>query len=249
MIPVPLNFLRELVPAGDVGVMQEGPFLLESGWRTGGIVVGDREFRLTIPAVPDALLDEPGAVVASIQDDRMPYWAFVWPAALPMAAAVLQANWDRSLRVLELGCGTGLVGLAALARGQHVTFTDYEPRAVALAGHNALQNGFSNFAARELDWRAPDVEQFPVIVGCDLLYQESACEPLLRLLDRMLLPTGECWLADGGRPPAYRFWKIAREHGYHITIHSRNGELLERPTQDFQLFVVSRPCSARRSNS
>jgi predicted nicotinamide N-methyase len=202
--------------------------------------VGGREFCLTIPAVPDALLDDPAAQAASLADDRMPYWAFVWPSALPMAAAVLDTSWDPRLPVLELGCGTGLVGLAALSRGHHVTFTDYEPRAVALARYNAEQNGFTRFTAHELDWRTPMNEQYPLILGCDLLYQESAFQPLLKLLEQMLPPGGECWLGDGGRSAARWFLHHARERGFEVEIRGANGQMLENPASDFQMFVVRR---------
>ncbi len=43
-------------------------------------------------------------------------------------------------RFLEVGCGTGLVGLAAARAGARVTCTDANPHAVALARHNAKQN-------------------------------------------------------------------------------------------------------------
>jgi predicted nicotinamide N-methyase len=241
MIPKPVNFRTELRPlAVRGGEDVSGPYHLAGGWQTGEVAVGKWTCRLTIPAIPDALLDDPESVAANVSDDRMPYWAFVWPAALPMAAAVQQSGWQTSLRVLELGCGTGLVGLAALAAGLHVTFTDYEPRAVQLARHNAILNGYSQFAARVLDWRNPESEQFPVILGCDLLYQESAFEPLLNLLEQMLAPGGECWLGDGGRSSAVKFWYLARERGYGVEVRGDDGQALESPAQNFQLFVLRR---------
>lgn len=44
------------------------------------------------------------------------------------------------LRVLEVGCGTGLVGLTAAKQGAEVTLTDANPFAVELARHNAKEN-------------------------------------------------------------------------------------------------------------
>ena len=157
-----------------------------------------------------------------------------------MAAAVLRADWHANLRVLELGCGTGLVGLAALARGTHVTLTDYEPKAVQLGRHNAIQNGYSKFSTRVLDWRKPGSEQYSVILGCDLLYQESAFDPLLNLIEQMLEPDGECWLGDGGRNAAVKFWSLAQERGYDVEVRAEDGQLRETPVRDFQLFVIRR---------
>lgn len=44
-------------------------------------------------------------------------------------------------RFLEIGCGSGLVSLVAARHGGLVTCTDMNPQAVALARHNAKQNG------------------------------------------------------------------------------------------------------------
>jgi release factor glutamine methyltransferase len=44
------------------------------------------------------------------------------------------------MRFLEVGCGAGLVSLVAAHIGAHVTCTDANPRAVALARHNAREN-------------------------------------------------------------------------------------------------------------
>ncbi len=45
-------------------------------------------------------------------------------------------------QVLDLGCGTGLVGLAALRRGAQVTLADVSARAVASARRTVAANGF-----------------------------------------------------------------------------------------------------------
>ncbi|MFO0975376.1 MAG: methyltransferase domain-containing protein [Planctomycetaceae bacterium] len=240
MIPRPINMRTELLPEGGSQDRQieRSAGALRGGWVSGETEIDGFRWKLTVPGNPDALLDDDGVVAASQTDDRMPYWAYVWPAALPMAKAVLRADWLVPSRVLELGCGTGLVGLAALQRGHHVTFTDYEPLSVAVARHNAEQNGFSQFEARTLDWREPPEERYPVIIGCDLLYQENHFTPILDLLHRMLPPNGICWLGDGGRSVTRRFWYLARERGFDVSVLDANGELLAAPASDYQLFVL-----------
>lgn len=49
----------------------------------------------------------------------------------------------RGLHFLEVGCGAGLVSMVAARAGCVVTCTDANPQAVALAAHNAKQNGLS----------------------------------------------------------------------------------------------------------
>ena len=62
----------------------------------------------------------------------MPYWAYLWPGAYLLAEAVVREPWPEPvdgrilLEALEIGCGLGLAGLAALARGLRVQFTDYD---------------------------------------------------------------------------------------------------------------------------
>ena len=57
---------------------------------------------------------------------------------------------DAGDRVLDLGCGCGVVGVvAALQCGPegHVAFVDSNVRAVAVAEHNARANGVASFQA------------------------------------------------------------------------------------------------------
>lgn len=44
-------------------------------------------------------------------------------------------------KVLDLGCGCGIVGIWAALRGAEVVLTDVDPRAVACAAANAIRNG------------------------------------------------------------------------------------------------------------
>ncbi|MFO0919991.1 MAG: methyltransferase, partial [Planctomycetaceae bacterium] len=116
------------------------------GWTETNYQIDDRTLRLTLPALPDAFLDDPEVQAAHDKSEYMPYWAYLWPSAVHMARLVYRAEWQAGREVLELGAGIGLVGLAALARGDSVTFSDYEPQAVQLALHNAALNGLSQRA-------------------------------------------------------------------------------------------------------
>ena len=41
-----------------------------------------------------------------------PYWAKIWPAAPLLAEALIRSELAPGPRMLELGCGSGLVGIA-----------------------------------------------------------------------------------------------------------------------------------------
>ncbi len=215
--------------------------LLPCGWVVREYAVEGRVLKLTVPDRPDALLEDREVLAASERDDYMPYWAYLWPAAIHMSKSVMQTDWPTGTRILELGCGVGLVGLAALARGHHVTMTDYDAKSVEVARHNALINNFQNFEAAQLDWRAPPSATYPVILGCDLLYEQRNHVPILDLLEKMLEPSGICWLADGGRSVAHQFWYLARERGYAVTMRDHEGNEINQPGLRYQMFELHRP--------
>lgn len=58
-----------------------------------------------------------------------------------LLAKVVHEQAKPGLRFLEVGCGTAFVSLVAARAGCEVTCTDANPHAVALAAHNAKQNG------------------------------------------------------------------------------------------------------------
>jgi predicted nicotinamide N-methyase len=184
------------------------------GWTTDNVSIAGRNFRLTFPARPDALLDDPAVEVAHARDGYMPYWGYIWPSAWDMAAEVLRGQWTGPRDVLELGSGVGVVGLAGLAAGLNVTFTDYDEQSVALSLHNANQNGWTDAEGIVLDWRRPPSRRFPIVFACELIYETRNHEPVLGALDAMLADDGVCYLADPGRTQAPAFFALAKQRGY-----------------------------------
>jgi predicted O-methyltransferase YrrM len=83
-------------------------------------------------------------------------------------------------KVLELGCGTGVVGLtcAKLNLAESVTLTDSEPSLWPILRNNIQANSIRNDAIRihELDWRDTTTflsvgqERFDMILAADVLY-------------------------------------------------------------------------------
>ena len=214
MTPAPHPDILEFRdPSTRLATVPKGLRDVPGGWAEREWTIEGRVFRLILPASPDDLLDDADVHAAFDQDEYMPYWAYMWPAALKMAAAVLRTHWTPETEVLELGAGIGLVGLAGLSQGLRVTFSDYEPKAVELALFNARRAGFPQAAGLVLDWRNPPARQFQLLWGCDLLYEERNHEPLLDLTRRMLAPGGTAWFADGGRAKAERFCRLLPEFG------------------------------------
>jgi predicted nicotinamide N-methyase len=186
------------------------------------VVVNQRQILIERPAESDALLDEPAILAANLNDDYMPYWADIWPAARMMAKAILREPFENfpqpSGEALELGCGLGLAGIAALMRGLRVVFSDYDLTALKFAERNARLNGLVRFRTMPLDWRfPPDNQQFPLIIAADLTYEMRNVEPLVALIRRLLLPGGTCLLTDPDRSPAPRLRERLAEVGLPYT--------------------------------
>lgn len=194
------------------------------------VVVGVQTFCLTLPADPNRFLNDPETLAfRPDDDDYAPYWPHLWSSALPMAEAIEVADWTGVTRTLELGCGVGLVGLAALARGLEVTFSDYEPHAVQLACHNARANGFDKVRSLILDWREPVPQRYPLILACDVIYDERDHLPLLNLLTTMLDERGCCWIGDAGRQSASSFVELARRRDFDVELRDESGKIMSAP--------------------
>ena len=201
---------------------------IPGGWAAGDVAVADRSFVLLLPADPDAVLDEPGLIDRCRRTGEDPYWCTLWPAAATLAGRALADPPAAGTRVLELGCGSALAGLAASAAGAVVTATDNHPRAVALAAANARVNGVPMTAA-PLDWREPDGPRFPRILGADLLYRVDLHAALLAALEARLEPGGTALLSDPGRASARDFFRAAGDAGWRVRLTDADGGPLTVP--------------------
>lgn len=185
------------------------------------VFIDDYTFRIDRPVDWDTLLDHPWVRSAYAADEYVPYWAQLWPAARMLAKVVVREKWEQypqPLHVLEVGCGLGLAGIAGLARGLAVTFSDVDETALTFAAANARLNGFTDFRTLPLDFRCPpDDVKYPVVIGSDLMYEERLVDPLVGLLRAVLAPDGVCLITDPDRTPARVFrWKLG-EAGYDVT--------------------------------
>jgi predicted nicotinamide N-methyase len=162
------------------------------------LAVAGVELTLLRPQSPEALIDEE----AFADDEFLPYWAELWPAALALAEALPDVE---GLRVVELGCGLGVPSLVAAARGADVTATDWAADAIALLAGNAARNGLE-LTAEQRDWRDPWDARFDLALAADVLYEQRNVEPLHARLAE-LAPVALVGLA--GRPYERQFLELA----------------------------------------
>lgn len=146
-----------------------------------------------------------------------PYWGMIWAAA-PITARLLLQAAPRAESSLELGCGVGLTGLAALAAAIPVTFSDQSDAAVRMACRNAERNGLSGFDSAVFSWSAPPERRWDFLFGSDILYDAAAHDALLTTLRRTLLPGGCIWIGDEGRGNSDVFVERARDTGWRVRL-------------------------------
>jgi predicted nicotinamide N-methyase len=167
------------------------------------VVVAGRDLSLLRPRDSEALLDEK----AFEREERLPYWAELWPSAVALAR-VVGARALRGARTLELGCGLGLASIAAALAGGRVLASDWSPEAVAFTRANARRNHVE-LEALVCGWGDPDalVDRGPwdLVIASDVLYERRNVELLVPLVRRLVGVGGELWVADPGRPPAAAF--------------------------------------------
>ncbi len=178
------------------------------------MTLGGRTVELLRPENSDALITEEDYV----RDERLPYWADLWPSALILAED-LAARDGRGKSVLELGCGIGLVALAAADAGFAVTATDYYDDALAFTSVNVARNGRSPLSVRMIDWRAlpDDLGRFDMVVASDVLYEPRYPGLVASVLAQTLAPAGTGLIADPGRVAAPEFPAECSAHGLEVT--------------------------------
>ena len=195
------------------------------------IMLGPETFTVLAVRDTNALLDRITPEEFA-RDERLPYWAEIWSSSLALARHCLGAPGMAGARVLELGCGVGLAGIAASRAGACVTMTDYDPHALMFAEYNALMNlmpapdsGMPEF--RLLDWRQTmSLQRYDLVIGADITYERSAFGPLLATLQNAVRDGGQIVLTDPDRLIGRDFIAVAASAGFRAqsartTVHHR----------------------------
>jgi len=197
---------------------------LERRFRTSvtDATIGDRTFSILKPANSDDLIREEDFV----KDERLPYWADVWPSSIVLAEKLLGLNGEGKT-ALELGCGVGLSTLAATAAGFDVLSTDYYEDALDVTRANVFRNLGKTARTRLVDWRhlPANLGRFDLVFASDVLYEKEYAALLPVILDAVIAPGGMALIADPGRVAAPIFVEGCGQIG--LVIHSKETKSFE----------------------
>jgi predicted nicotinamide N-methyase len=160
-----------------------------------------------VPSVPEIRLHKasPKSGLSRLAETHeefgTPYWAYHWGGGLALARHVLgHPELVAGRVVLDLGAGSGLVGIAAAMSGaRHVIAADVDRHAIEAVRLNADANGVEISPLHaDLTTEAP-LEVDVVLVG-DLFYEADIARRVTAFLDRcvasgMLALVGDPWRA------------------------------------------------------
>jgi predicted nicotinamide N-methyase len=129
----------------------------------------------------------------------------VWPMSLVLIDYLHQRGVPSRARVLELGCGWGLVGIyCAKTFHAQVTGLDADAAVFPYLQLHAQRNGV-HLATRHgtfADLTPHDLAAFDLIVGADICFWEELVDPLYQLVRHgVTVGVAEILIADPGRPP------------------------------------------------
>ncbi|KAL3999739.1 glucuronyl/N-acetylglucosaminyl transferase EXT1 [Sarotherodon galilaeus] len=119
--------------------------------------------------------------------------AVVWDAAVVMCMYLELGRVElKGKKAIELGAGTGLVGIVAALLGARVTITDREPALDFLSANvkaNLPPDSQQSVVVSELTW-GEGLERYPaggfdVVLGADIVYLEDTFLPLLETLEHL----------------------------------------------------------------
>ncbi|MEX0908621.1 MAG: methyltransferase domain-containing protein [Gemmatimonadaceae bacterium] len=158
--------------------------------------IGGRELVILRPRNADDLITEADYV----KDERLPYWADIWPSSMMLAERLLEEKGaGRSL--IELGCGSGLCACAAALSGFDVLATDYYDDALLFTELNTRVNAGRPVNTGHVDWSAipTDLGTFDVVLAADVMYEPRYPAMVAGAIDRLMAGAGHALIADPGR--------------------------------------------------
>lgn len=133
-------------------------------------------------------------------EPQPPYWAYAWAGGAVLARYILdRPETVAGLRVLDLGAGSGLVGIvAAKAGASQVIASEIDRNGVAALALNAAANGVAVTVVGE-DITAGPPLPVDVVVAGDLFYRQDLADRVIHFLDRCLAADINVLIGDPGR--------------------------------------------------
>lgn len=173
---------------------------------------------------------------ANGNEDLIPYWSEFWPSSLALANYLVKIkNQLKGKKIIELGCGIGIIATILAIEGIDIVATDHQVLALDLTEKNVRRNSGNSITTRILDWRFPDIdEKFDVIIASDVVYESRSIKPLINIFLSFLQKRGSIYLAEPNRSVARPFFSSLRERGF---IFSNNDSVVKNEGRDVRVSI------------
>jgi predicted nicotinamide N-methyase len=152
----------------------------------------------------------------AVIDEQLPYWAEIWPSSIALSKFILEnSDIQKGCNAIELGCGMGLVSLAAATKGIDIVLSDYQEDALRFTELNWLMNLGRSPVTRLMDWRNPQENyKYDLILASDIVYEKRFFQPISDLFKKLLKPEGLVLLSEPNRKVATDFFKVLLDEGF-----------------------------------
>jgi len=132
------------------------------------------------------------------------YWDRIWPPEVALSEFLINQFFPTKLtgvKVLEIGCGTGLAGVVAAQLGAFTMFSDMVPLTLEAVKETCQLNRISNFGTCTLNWSEKIVikERYDLVLGSEVFYDEAILTDISRVLEQVLAPGGKGMFCDPNR--------------------------------------------------
>lgn len=155
------------------------------------------------------------ALKLGISSANWSLFGVVWDSSQVLARLMVDYEIDGK-RILELGCGIALSSLLLNRRGGDITATDYHPEAESYLQKNTRLNQDPDIPFFRADWDDAESRNggFDLIVGSDVLYEQTKLSPLAGFIEGHARPTCEVVIVDPGRKLQGQFSRLMAQRGY-----------------------------------
>ena len=201
-------------------------------------VAGGRESKLGI-SFTEAQKKETRVRDLLVEQSMEEIGGVVWDCSRLTCAVLPEV---RGKRVLELGCGAGVVGMACARAGATVLCTDGSQKMVDLALRNATKNNVDLDVAL-LRWGDAVQESFDVVFASDCCYDHAALPALLETLRAVTRPHTVVYLTYKRRHDHYEATFFTDLESHFHTVHFSHPDSLPDPwrASGFYLCRIANP--------
>lgn len=173
---------------------------------THDLMIRGRRFSYFLPCAIESFID----LNSPLND--FPLWAKVWPSSMVLADVMAVQATESEKRILEIGSGIGIVGIAASAFGHNMTITEYNTDAMEFARANAFINGCSGTTIVSMNWNKPQTTlRYDQVIGSEVIFREQDFVPIQKLFQSVLKPDGEIILVSEIRKPVLEFYQKMKD--------------------------------------